>query len=128
MIRFCSELAVGRPIEVHRGSVRSWLHISDAVKAIVAAADVREHTVINIGHPDVVPIDQLAELVRRELGVSRELVKTRDLPPRMTAVKRPTLDRMRSLLGVVPAVSLDQGIRLVCQRVKERVAAGEKPL
>src|SRR5215210_5339005 len=30
MIRFSSELALGRPIEVHRGSARSWLHITDA--------------------------------------------------------------------------------------------------
>jgi len=127
MIRFCSELAVGRSIEVHRGSARSWLHISDAVRAITAAADVREYNVINIGHPDVAPIEQLAELVRRELGASKDLVKTRDLPSRMTAVKRPSLNRMRTLLGVTPTVALDQGIRLVCQRVKERLAAGERP-
>ena len=127
MIRFSSELATGRPIDVHRGSARSWLHISDAVKAIVAAADVRDHTVINIGHPDVVPIDHLAEMVRRELGAPSDLVRVRDLPPRMTAVKRPTLGRMKSLLGVVPAVSLDEGVRLVCRRLKERLAAGERP-
>src|SRR5919201_2734 len=34
MIRFTSELAAGRPIEVHRGSARGWLHVSDAVAAI----------------------------------------------------------------------------------------------
>src|SRR5947207_524428 len=34
MIRFSSELAQGRPIDVHRGSARSWLHVSDAVHAI----------------------------------------------------------------------------------------------
>src|SRR5262245_38570969 len=92
MIRFTSELALGRPIEVHRGSARSWLHISDAVRAIAAAADVREYSVINIGHPDVVPIEALAERVRREIGAPASLVCERDLPARMTAVKRPLLD------------------------------------
>jgi nucleoside-diphosphate-sugar epimerase len=127
MIRFSSELALGRPIEVHRGSARSWLHITDAVRAITAAADVRQYSVINIGHPDVVPIETLAERVRQELDASPSLVCVRDLPARMTAVKRPLLDRMRNLLGVVPAVTLDDGVRRVCRRVKERLAAGERP-
>lgn len=126
MIRFTSELALGRPIEVHRGSARSWLHISDAVRAITAAADVGEYAVINIGHPDVLPIEQLAEAVRRELGASKDLVQERDLPARMTAVKRPSLDRMRNLLSVAPAVSLEDGVRLVCRRVLERLRAGER--
>jgi nucleoside-diphosphate-sugar epimerase len=127
MIRFTSELALGRPIEVHRGSARSWLHISDAVRAIAAAARVREYSIINIGHPDVVSIEALAEHVRRELGAPSSLVCERDLPARMTAVKRPLLDRMRTLLGVVPEVSLDEGVRRVCRRVKERLATGDRP-
>jgi len=127
MIRFASELALGRPIQVHRGSARSWLHISDAVRAIEAAANVDEYSVINIGHPDVVPIDQLAEMVCRELGAAEHLVEQRDLPSRMTAVKRPSLDRMRDLLGVVPSVTLADGVRRVCRRIQERLAAGERP-
>jgi hypothetical protein len=45
----------------------------------------------------------------------------------MTLVKRPTLDRMQTLLGVTPKVSLQEGVRLVCARVKERLNAGERP-
>ncbi|MGQ0732740.1 MAG: NAD-dependent epimerase/dehydratase family protein [Acidobacteriota bacterium] len=127
MIRFTSELALGRPIEVHQRSARSWLHISDAVKAIVAAAALKEYAVINIGHPDIIPIEELAEMIREELGAPPALVQLRDLPPQMTAVKRPTLDRMRDLLGVVPAVGLRQGVGLVCRRVQERLRAGERP-
>jgi len=125
MIRFTSELARGRPIQVHRGSARSWLHVSDAVRAIEAASAVREYAVINIGHPEVVPIEALAERIRSELGADRALVQVADLPPRMTLVKRPTLERMRTLLGVEPRVALADGIRLVCARVRERIAMGE---
>jgi nucleoside-diphosphate-sugar epimerase len=126
MIRFTSDLAIGRPIDVHRGSARSWLHISDAVRAIEAAARIADCSVINIGHPDVVPIAQLAEMIRERLGAARELVKVSDLPTRMTLVKRPTLERMQTLLGVVPKVSLADGIQLVCRRVSERLKAGER--
>lgn len=126
MIRFASNLACGKPITVHRGSARSWLHVSDAVRAIEAAAHVSAYTVVNIGHPDVVPIATLAEMIRVELGAPRELVRYQDLPAQMTLVKRPTLERQREILGVVPRVSLAEGVRLVCRRVQERVRAGER--
>jgi len=121
MIRFTSELAQGRPIDVHRGSARSWLHISDAVRAIEAAVRVREYAAINIGHPDVVPIATLAEMVRRELGADPALVREVDLPARMTSIKRPVLERMRTLLGVEPTVSLADGVARVCARVRDRL-------
>jgi nucleoside-diphosphate-sugar epimerase len=125
MIRFASNLAAGKPIEVHRGSARGWLHVSDAVRAIEAASHVREYTVINIGHPDVVPIEDMAEMIRSELGAPKELVSYIDQPSRMTPVKRPLLDRQRDILGVAPQVSLAEGIRLVCKRIRERLKAGE---
>jgi nucleoside-diphosphate-sugar epimerase len=121
MIRFSSDLAQGRPIEVHRGTSRSWLHISDAVRAIEAAARVAEYSVINIGHPDVVPMSTLAEMIRRELGADPALVRDVTLPDRMTAMKRPALDRMKTLLGVEPMVSLADGVTRVCARVRERL-------
>jgi nucleoside-diphosphate-sugar epimerase len=127
MIRFTSELAAGRPIQVHRGSARSWLHITDAIRAIEAAAQVGEYAVVNIGHPDVTPMEVLAEKIRRELQAPPELLVVTDLPPRMTLVKRPALERQRTLLGVTPRVSLDEGIALVCRRVRERIRAGAGP-
>ena len=125
MIRFASSLAAAEPIEVHRGSARSWLHVSDALRAIEAAAAVRDYAVINIGHPDVVPIETLAEMIRSELAAPKELVHVVEQPSRMTLVKRPLLERQRALLGVTPQVSLTEGVGRVCRRVRERLARGE---
>ncbi|MDX2194080.1 MAG: NAD(P)-dependent oxidoreductase [Gemmatimonadales bacterium] len=125
MIRFATNLALGKPIEVHEGSARGWLHVSDAVRAIEAAAHVDRYAAINIGHPDIVPIADLAERIRARLDADPALVTRRSLPDRMTLVKRPTLARQRDLLGIVPAVSLDEGIERVCRRVRERLAAAE---
>lgn len=122
MIRFAGNLAQGRPIEVHRGTVRGWLHISDAVRAVESAARVDEYTVVNIGHPDVRPIEELAEAIRSEFDAPRELVQVRDLPQRMTAVKIPRLERQREILGVVPEVSFEAGVRRVCEVVAGRLA------
>jgi nucleoside-diphosphate-sugar epimerase len=126
MIRFASNLATGRPVEVHRGSARGWLHVSDAVRAIEAAAHVEPYAVINLGHPDIVPIADLAEAIRAELGAPRELVLEKEIAPRMTPVKRPTLERQRTLLRIVPEVALADGVRRVCRRVRERLSAGER--
>jgi nucleoside-diphosphate-sugar epimerase len=114
MIRFVSNLALGRPIEVHRGSARSWLHISDAVRAVEAAARVDEYSVINLGHPEVVSMVDLAEMIRAELNASPDLVVTTELPPKMTLIKRPTLDRQRSLLAFEPVIGIAEGVRRVC--------------
>lgn len=126
MIRFASNLARGLPIEVHAGSARGWLHVSDAVHAIEAATRVREYAVVNIGHAEVVPTEQLAEMIRADLGASPELVSVTEQPGRMTPVKRPALRRQAELLGVVPEVSLAEGVRRVCERARERVAVMEQ--
>jgi nucleoside-diphosphate-sugar epimerase len=124
MIRFVSNLARGRPIEVHRGSARSWMHISDAVRAIEAAGRVEQYSVINIGHPQVTPMQELAEMIRAELNASPELIVTTELPDKMTLIKRPTLERQRSLLGFEPSVSLTEGVRRICA-VHSRSAPAE---
>jgi nucleoside-diphosphate-sugar epimerase len=114
MIRFVSNLARGQPIEVHRGSARSWLHASDAVRAVEAAGRLDEYAVINLGHPEVVLMADLAEMIRAELNASPELVVTTELPPQMTLIKRPTIDRQRSLLGFEPTVGIAEGVRRMC--------------
>lgn len=122
MIRFASDLASGRSIEVHKGSARGWLHISDAVRAIESATNVDAYTVINIGHPDIVPISDLAEMIRSRLHAPSSLVNTCGLPSRMTLVKRPCLERQRDILGITPRVSLEEGVDRLCSRVAERLA------
>ena len=44
----------------------------------------------------------------------------------MTQVKRPVLSRQRDLLGIVPQIPLDEGVRRVCARMRERMARGER--
>jgi nucleoside-diphosphate-sugar epimerase len=127
MIRFASNLAQGKEIEVHRGSARGWMHISDAVHAVEAATRVDDYTVINIGHPDVRLIEELAEAIRSRLGASPELVTLRDLPPRMTLDKRPALERQRDILGVEPQVSFEEGVERVCATILKRLQSELTP-
>ncbi len=113
MIRFAWNLARGIPIEVHQGSARGWLHISDAVRAIEAAGRLHEPAVINVGHPDLVLTTELAEMMRAALDAEPSLIHLLPLPPQMTLVKEPHLERQMALLGFVPEVPLANGVALV---------------
>jgi nucleoside-diphosphate-sugar epimerase len=129
MIRFAWHLAYGRPISVHRGSARGWLHISDAVRAIEAAGRLKDYAVINIGHPAIVPTTELAEMIRRALDADESLVRVTELPPRMTLIKQPRLERQASLLNFIPAVRLAEGVGLVCAFQKAlRDAVGDRAI
>jgi nucleoside-diphosphate-sugar epimerase len=114
MIRFAGNLARGLPIEVHRGSARAWLHVADAVRAIEAAAHVEQYAAINIGHTQVVLTTDLAAMIRAELDADPALIRETTLPSQMTLVKRPTLERQRTMLGFEPRISLAEGVRRVC--------------
>ncbi|MEM8794783.1 MAG: NAD(P)-dependent oxidoreductase [Pseudomonadota bacterium] len=122
MIRFAYNLAMGMPIQVHDGSSRGWLHVSDAIRAIRASAELDEYAVINIGHPDLRPIAELAEMMRANLGAPHDLITNEKIPTQMTLSKNPTLDRMRDLLGIEPAVSLEEGVERVCNVIRTRLS------
>lgn len=121
MIRFATNLAEGKEIEVHLGSERAWLHVSDAVRAIEKAAHLDEYSVINIGQGDFRSIKELADLICEKLGANPNLIQEVDLPGRMTLKKRPTLTRMNNLLGGPPQVTFEEGVERVCQVIKSRI-------
>lgn len=124
MIRFASNLARGRRVTVHAGSARGWLHACDAVRGIEAAGYAGDYAAINLGHPEVIPMQGLADMMCRTLGADPSLVEVHPLPPGMTLVKRPSLERQRRLLGFEPAVGLAEGVERVCA-VQRRLAVAE---
>lgn len=121
MIRFAFNLAQGKPIEVHKGSTRSWFHASDAVRAIEAATKLDKYFVINIGHPDVIKTEVLAEKIRKLLNAPNHLIKYIDQPSQMTLKKVPVLKRQEEILKIKPIISVDEGIERVCKRIIERI-------
>ena len=124
MVRFAYNLSHGEPIEVHKGSSRAWFHVSDAINSIERAAHTEKYHVINIGSPDVRPIDELAELIRVELDADESLITYIDIPGRMTLGKNPNLTLQKEILGVEPKVVLEEGVKLICDRMRELLRLG----
>jgi nucleoside-diphosphate-sugar epimerase len=126
MIRFAYNLALQRPIEVHTGSLRGWMHVSDAVRVITAAAacELDSCVTINIGNDDIRSIERLAAMLCDELGADPALINATPLPERMTCIKVPDLRRQNEILKVKPEVSLEMGVKLVAARIRGRISAG----
>ena len=71
--------------------------------------------------PAGAPVEDPAEMSRAAGDAEPARVTQNALPARMTGVKRPDLERMRTLLGCTPQVSLREGVARVCARVRERL-------
>lgn len=117
MVRFAEHLSKGESVDVHAGTARSWMHMSDGVEAL-SRAMVLESGTLNIGHPRSVLTSDLAEMIRGQLGARHDLIRLCPQPTGMTPVKEPVLYRQRDWLGFIPAVEIEQGVALVCERFR----------
>ena len=118
MIRFVEHLVKREKIEIHKGSERAWLHLDDAVVAFEKLIYVDKYHIFNIGNDEFVKIEYLARIIAEELGLELEqYAKFIDLPLKMTLVKRPNLRKMKEILGVVPKVTLREGVKRVIKSV-----------
>jgi nucleoside-diphosphate-sugar epimerase len=122
MIRFAEGLVRGERITVHRGSKRSWMHMSDAVAALEKLIYLDKYYVINVGHPRVVETEYIAKYMCEKIGADfSKLVNLIDLPGRMTLEKYPDLSRQKEVLGFEPKISIEGGMERVLAKVKSRV-------
>ena len=114
MIRFAEGLYYRRKIQVHQKSIRSWLHISDAVKYIEKLIHHDTFDIFNIGSDEVIATENLAGLMCNELGLSySDYVIETELPAKMTLEKYPDIRKLTRVTHIMPEVDIEKGIKLV---------------
>ncbi len=121
MIRFAENILKNNPITVHKGSKRSWLHVSDAVILFEKLLYVNEDITINIGDSNFVDIEYIAKFMCDYIGKSYDLIKYEELPDKMTLQKISRFDRQINLLKYTPKVILEEGMKKVIDNVKKRI-------
>ncbi len=122
MIRFAENLVKREKITVHTGARRSWMHMSDAVICIEKSLRIPANEIINIGHPEVFSMKDVASKMCYLLGLNyADLVTETALPNKMTLDKTPCLVKQFELISHVPTVSFDDGIKIVIHTVKNRL-------
>ena len=89
---------------------RTFLHVSDAVRAYQNAIECEPGTTMNIGNPEPVRIRELAQKIVKIDG--REVLPVYD-PSQPEGVKgrTPDITTAKRVLGWTPEVSLDEGLK-----------------
>lgn len=120
----------GQPLPVHGdgSQTRSFTYITDHVSGIVAAVESAraDNLVVNIGAVDEISIRDLAALIWRLVHGDRSTAPIEVIPyesfGRYEDVARrvPDISRARDLLGFVPRVDLETGLRRTIQWQTDR--------
>lgn len=100
----------GRPIIIYNeeGIKLTPTYIDDAVRATASAISIQENEIINVAGSDVVSILKLSEIIGEVLG-KKPVYEYKNDPNAMDFVAN--IDKMKSVLGVVPEVSIKEGIK-----------------
>lgn len=119
MIRFCWHLSRKEKITIHKGSRRSWMHISDAVKVLEKLLYTKGPQTVNIGHSDLIKTEALARMICSKLQLKyQDYVIEEPLPERMTLDKQPDISRQFQLTGIYPSVDIKTGIERVLNKLR----------
>jgi nucleoside-diphosphate-sugar epimerase len=103
------------PITVHEpgSQIRSWCYIDDAVTGLlkILENDKSEGQVFNIGNPKATSTTlQTAETIIR-LSSSKSKIQFKELKYPEVNIRVPNVDKAKRILGFVPKVSLEDGIK-----------------
>ena len=119
---FVVQALTGRPLTLHGDGrqTRSFCHVSDEVRGLMALLDSDITTPVNIGNPGEFTMRELAELVN-ELTDSRSPIVSVPLPAEREGdpmQRCPDITLARSALGWEPSIALRDGLALMIEHFR----------
>lgn len=118
---FLGKALRGEPLQIwgDGSTVRDFLHISDVVTALLAAAHYQgEERLFNVGSGEGLSLNQLVELLRAELQrpLAVEYLPARgfDVPTNVLCI-----ERARRCLGWNPKVTVSEGLHRLCASLND---------
>ena len=114
MTNFIHSALTGKPLNVHRGTARSWCYIDDIVGGCIAAmerAPFKQYEAYNIGRDDLRPTEDVAELIIELTGASKSQI-VYSTPDRLVyPVKDASFDKAKRELQWEATIPLEEGIK-----------------
>ena len=109
----------GEPLTLHGdgSQTRSFCHVNDEVRGLMALLDSDYNLPVNVGNPDEFTMRELAELVV-ELTGSKSKIITVPLPPERDGdplQRKPDITLAKNLLNWEPTISLRDGLQRMIQ-------------
>ncbi|MFH1927400.1 MAG: UDP-glucuronic acid decarboxylase family protein [Chloroflexota bacterium] len=123
---FIRQSLKGEPLTVYDdGSrTRSFCYYSDLVEGLYRLLMSSECMPVNLGNPDEMTILDFAQKVLEVVGGASKIVfivpedqRTKDDPQ----TRRPDIEKAREVLGWIPKVSLEEGLRATAKWFRHRV-------
>ena len=113
----------GEPLTLHGDGLqtRSFCHVSDEVRGILAVLDGPHLGPVNVGNPSEFTMRELAELVIELTGSSSEIISI-PLPPEREGdplQRQPDITLARTQLGWAPTVPLREGLQLMVDHFRD---------
>ena len=104
----------GEPLTLHGdgSQTRSFCHVSDEVRGLMALLDSDYNLPVNVGNPSEFTMRELAELVVELTGSTSEIISV-DLPPEREGdplQRKPDITLAKQLLNWEPNISLRDGL------------------
>ena len=109
---FMMQALLGQPLTLYGdgSQTRSFCYITDLVEGICRLMQSALHDPVNIGNPQEMTLQKLAEAILRITG-SHSPIKREPLPPDDPKVRCPEISLARRALGWEPKVGLEEGLR-----------------
>ena len=119
---FIAQALAGENITVFGtgNQTRSFCYISDLVDGIIRLMESSSNDPVNLGNPKEMTINAIAQQIVTMTG-SRSQIIHRPLPIDDPKVRQPDITRARELLGWVPHVTIDEGLRRTIDYVKQKI-------
>lgn len=119
---FVVQALTGRPITVHGdgSQTRSFCHVTDEVRGLVALLDSHHTSPVNIGNPGEFTMRELAEMVIELTGSASPIVQV-PMPPERDGdplLRRPDISLATSLLGWQPEIPLRVGLTAMIEHFR----------
>lgn len=117
---FITQALKSKPITVYGDGTqtRSFCYISDLIGGIykLMISDINEP--VNLGNPDEYTVKDFAEIVKRLTKSSSKIIFEK-LPVDDPHVRRPDISKAKKELGWEPKVSLEEGLKMTVEWLKE---------
>ena len=124
---FITQALLGLPVSIYGGGgqTRSFCYVSDLIEGIIALMNCESvDGPVNLGSDNEISVKELAENINDLVG-SKSVIEVQNLPEDDPKIRRPDLQKSRTILGWSAEVSLQAGLTRTIQDFKSRLLVNQ---